>query len=207
MRLPGHIAAAVLAVALCGATAVADEGGVSFTEAELALLKTGETVRQELPSSRKGGFYGGTGWAVINAPADKIWAVLTDWSQYPDAFPHTEEMFEVSRKGNRSLVRMRMGHPIISVMNHLEMKRDSKRKTLSFKMVDSHPHDLDMIKGYWRLFPQAGNRTLVAYVVAFKVPMGIVNLVGSAFEDEAMEGILGAPDFLKKWVETGKPNK
>jgi len=206
MRPVRQIALAALAVAFCGGLALADGGGVKFTEEELGLLKAGKVVRQELPSSRKGGFYGGTGWAVINAPADKIWAVLADWKQYPAAFPHTEEMFEVSRKGDRSLIRMRMGHPVISVTNHLEMKLDAERKTLSFKMVDNHPHDLDMIKGYWRLFPQEGDRTLVAYVLAFRVPMGIVNLVGPAFENEAMEGILSAPGYLKSYVETGKPN-
>ena len=199
------LAAAILLLGV--GAALADGKSVKFTEAELKKLKAGETVRQELPSSRKKGFYGGTGWAVINAEAEKIWAVLVDWSQYRDAFPHTEEMFEVSRKGDKSLVRMKMGHPVISVTNHLEMKRDAKRKTLSFKMVDNHPHDLDMIKGYWRLFPQQGDRTLVAYVLAFKVPMGIVNLVGSDFEAEAMSGILGAPGYLKGYVETGKPNK
>jgi len=204
MRTPGKIALAVMLVLSAGSLALADGKSVKFSEKELEKLKAGETVRQELPSSRKKGFYGGTGWAVINAKADKIWKVLVDWSQYTKAFPHTEEMFEVSRKGDKSLIRMSMGHPVISVTNHLEMKRDAKRKTLSFKMVDNHPHDLDMIKGYWRLFPQEGDRTLVAYVLAFKVPMGIVNLVGPAFENEAMEGILNAPGYLKTYVETGK---
>jgi ribosome-associated toxin RatA of RatAB toxin-antitoxin module len=205
MRHAGKLPIAGMVVLLFGSTALADAGGVKFTEAELELLKAGEPVRQELPSSRKGGFYGGTGWAVINAPVEKVWAALNDLKQYPDAFPNTKEMFEVSRKGNRSLVRMRLGHPILSVTFHVDMKRDAKSKTLSFKMVENHPHDLDMIKGYWRLFPQKGDRTLVAYVVAFRVPMGIVNLVGPTFEDDAVTGILNAPHHLKLWIETGKP--
>ena len=94
-----------------------------------------------------------------------------------------------------------MGHPILKVMYHLEMTRDKKKKILSFNLVKSHPHDLDGIRGYWRLFPQKGDRTLVAYVIGLQAPMGIVNLVSDAFEDEAMEGILGAPKFVKKWVE------
>jgi ribosome-associated toxin RatA of RatAB toxin-antitoxin module len=207
MRIEAHLLVAALAVALVALAAAADDGGVSFTPAELARIKAGETVRQELPSSRKGGFYGGTGWVLIDAPPEKVWAAVVDWDQYKNAFPYTEEMTEVQRKGDRSLVRMRLGHPILTVTFHLEMRRDAERKTLSFRMVTNHAHDLDEIKGYWRLFPQPGGRTLVAYVVAFRVPMGIVNLVGSTFESTSMEGILGAPGFLKKWVETGVPNE
>jgi ribosome-associated toxin RatA of RatAB toxin-antitoxin module len=203
---PKHILIAALAatvVTLLAALTAAQKGGISFNETELAALKAGETVRQELSSSRKGGFYGGTGWALVEAPADEIWQVLVDWETYPSVFSYTEEMTELSRKGPRSLIRMRLGHPIISVLYHLEMRQNKERKTLKFKMVKNHPHDLDEIRGYWRLFPQSGDRTLVAYVVAFKVPMGIVNLVGEDFENEAMSGILGAPGFLKHWVETG----
>jgi hypothetical protein len=176
--------------------------GVEFTPAELSLLKAGKTVRQELPSSRKGGFYGGTGWTIIDAPADHIWSTLLDWSAYPKVWTSTQEMKELSRKGNRMLVRMRLGHPIIQVQYHIEMRRNDAKKTLSFRMVRSHPSDVDDIRGYWRLFPQADGRTLVAYVVAFNVPMGIVNLVGKDFEAEAMDGILGAGGFLKEWLES-----
>ncbi len=173
-----------------------------FTPDELAELKAGRIVRQELKNSRQNGFYGGTGWAVINAPAERIWRAIIDWESYPEIFPNTVEMRELSRKGQRSLLRMRMGHPILKVMYHLEMSKDGDQKTLRFKLIKSRPHDLEAIRGYWRLFPQKGNRTLVAYVIGLQAPMGIVNLVSKSFEDEAMEGILGAPKFVKEWVET-----
>jgi hypothetical protein len=176
--------------------------GVEFTPAELEELKNGKTVRQELPSSRKNGFYGGTAWAIIDAPVEEIWSMLLDWDAYRLVWPSTMEMKELSRKGNRMLIRMRLGHPIIQVLYHIEMRRNDAKRILSFRTVDTHPSDVDEIRGYWRLFPQQDGRTLVAYVVAFRVPMGIVNLVGEEFENEAMDGILFAPGYLKEWLES-----
>jgi hypothetical protein len=196
IRVLGILAALV---ALFPSPAAAE--GPQFSAAERKLLAAGKVVCQELPSSRKNGFYGGSGWVIVDAPAATILAALVDWSSYVRAFPNTVDVRELSRKGDRSLVRMRLGHPVISVTYHLEMQRDEKKHVLSFKQVSSHPSDLDDIRGYWRLFPQKDGRTLVVYVVALNVPMGIVNMVGPKFEAESIEGILGVPQYLKKWVE------
>jgi ribosome-associated toxin RatA of RatAB toxin-antitoxin module len=197
-RLAGSIlcAAALLAGALAAA------GSVSFSEQEMATLAEGKVVRQELPSSRENGFYGGSGYIVVDAPPERVWKTLVDWNNYPEVFPNTISCREISRKDNRSLIKMKLGHPVISVTYHLEMRLDEKSRTLSFDQVSSHPSDLDDIRGYWRLFPQKNDRTLIAYVVAFQVPMGIVNLVGGNFENYAVRGILGVPKYVKKWMES-----
>lgn len=177
-----------------------------FSAAERKKLAAGEVVRQELATSRRNGFYGGSGWVIVDAPAEMVMAALVDWNSYVRAFPNTVEVRELSRKGDRSLVRMRLGHPVISVTYHLEMQRDEQKLTLSFKQVSTHPSDLDDIRGYWRLFPQKDGRTLAVYVVAINVPMGIVNMVGPKFENDTVHGILGVPRYLKRWVE-GKGRK
>ncbi len=198
------IVALVAIATLLPAVAAAD--GPTFSAAEKKLLAAGEVVCQELPTSRKNGFYGGSGWVVIDAPADAVFAALLDWGSYLRIFPHTVEARELSRKADRSLVKMRLGHPVISVTYHLEMHKDHKKHVLSFKQVSTHPSDLDDIRGYWRLFPQKDGRTLAVYVVALNVPMGIVNMVGPVFEAETIEGILGIPQYLKKWMEgPGRP--
>jgi carbon monoxide dehydrogenase subunit G len=192
---------AIPAVLAALALAPAKAEGPQFSAAERKLLAAGEVVRQELPSSRKNGFYGGSSWVIIDAPAATILKALVDWNNYVRAFPNTVEVRELSRKGDRSLVRMRLGHPVISVTYHLEMQQDERKQMLSFKQVGTHPSDLDDIRGYWRMFPQKDGRTLLVYVVALNVPMGIVNMVGARFEAETMLGILGIPQYLKKWVE------
>jgi len=186
-------------VALTAAPSIC--GAVDFTPDEIAQLKAGKTIRQELPSSRKGGFYGGSGYAVVNAPSDTVWKALQDWDAYTAMFPNTGETTELSRKGDRSLLRMKLGNSIASVLYHVEMTRNEEKKILSFEMVPSLPHDLDGVRGYWRLFPQEHGRTLIAYVVAIRAPMGLVNLVGPELGARAVRILLGVPGYVKKWVE------
>ena len=190
------LAAGALAVLLAPLGAAA----VDFTPAELAMLQRGDVVRHELPSSRHGGFYGGSGFAIVDAPVDAVWKAIQDWDAYAKAFPNTTSV-EVSRKGSSSLVRMKIGHPIVSVQYHVEMTRNEKKKVLSFRMVAGMPNDLDDVRGYWRLFPQPEGRTLIAYVLAVRAPMGLVNLVGPKLEVEAITALLKVPGFMKAWIE------
>ena len=105
---------------------------IEFSDAELAELKSGNTIHRELPTSGTKGFYGGSGWAVVDAPADVVWKVLTDWDAYTKIFPNTTEATELSRKGTKSLVRFKLGHPLVSLTYHVEMESNTEKKILSF---------------------------------------------------------------------------
>lgn len=174
---------------------------IEFSDAELAELKAGNTIHRELPTSGTKGFYGGSGWAVVDAPADVIWKVLVDWDAYTKVFPNTTEATELSRKGEKSLVRFKLGHPLVSLTYHVELERKTEKKILSFRLVKDMPNDVNSIRGYWRLFPQKSGRTLIAYVVAVKVPMGLVNLAGPDLERKSVTALLRIPGDIKIWVE------
>ena len=196
-RIPAILTTTALVVLLAPLGAAA----VDFTPIELESLKRGAVVQQELPTSRKGGFYGGSGYAIVNAPVDAVWKAIQDWSAYTKMFPNTTESVELSRKGGRSLIRMKIGHPVVSVQYHVEMKKDEKKKVLSFQMVKNLPNDIDDVRGYWRLFPQPDDRTLIAYVLAIRAPMGLINLIGPKLEDQAITALLNVPGFMKDWIE------
>jgi hypothetical protein len=201
MLRTSHLSTILFAAALAVCLAPFAAAAIDFTPKELATLKGGGVVQHELPSSRHDGFYGGSGFAIVNAPVDAVWKAIQDWGAYTEMFPNTTETTELSRKGNRSLIRMKLGHPIVSVQYHVEMSRDEGKRVLSFQLVANLPNDLDDVRGYWRLFPQPEDRTLVAYVVAVRAPMGLVNLVGPELEARAVTGLLSVPGFLKEWVE------
>jgi carbon monoxide dehydrogenase subunit G len=201
LGLRTNLCRTTIAVALAALLAPVAAAAVDFTPAELGILVKGGVVKHELPSSRKGGFYGGSGFAVVDAPIDAVWAAIQDWDAYARAFPNTTESVELSRKGGRSLIRMKIGHPLVSVQYHVEMSRDEAKKVLSFRLVPGMPNDLDDVRGYWRLFPQPGGRTLIAYVLAIRAPMGLVSLVGPKLEGQAMDALLRVPGFMKAWVE------
>ena len=193
--------AILLAAALTVLVAPSSAAAVEFSPIEFETLKRGEVVRQELPSSRRDGFYGGTGYAIVDAPIDAVWKAIQDWDAYTKMFPNTTESVELRRIGNRSIVRMKIGHPIVSVQYHVEMTRNEAKKVIRFRMVPNLPSDIDDVQGYWRLFPQPGDRTLIAYVLAIRAPMGLVTFIGPDLEDQAITALLNVPGFMKSWIE------
>ncbi|MDD5309888.1 MAG: SRPBCC family protein [Deltaproteobacteria bacterium] len=191
----------VIVVVMVVFLAASVAGAASFTPAEMAKLDAGKTVKQPLPASRQNGFFGGTGWALIDAPADVIWAALEDWGSYSKMFPNTVSVTEVSRKGEKALVRMQQGHPLVNVSYFVEVVRDTAKQMVTFRMVGNKAHDIDDARGYWRLFPQKDGRTLVAYVVAVQFPAGLMVILGSGLEAKIERHLLGLPGNLKSWVE------
>lgn len=174
---------------------------LEFTGQEVARLAEGKMIRKPLPRSRQNGFYGGAGFAVIDAPPETVWAALSDYGSYPEIFPRTVEAKEISRKGEDSLIRVRMGYKILNIQYHLVTSRDWNNRTLRFTLEKSKPHDIRSTRGYWKLLPQEDGRTLVAYAVAVQVPVGIVAFLGDSVERSLERSLIGLPKYLKKWLE------
>lgn len=172
-----------------------------FSQREIEQLAQGKSVMRILPESRQGGFYGGVGFAIVDAPIEAIWAFFQDWDAYPEAFPRTVETKEISQIGDHSLVRMKIGYKVLSIVYHLTIIRDWKKKTISFSLVKNKPHDIKSTRGYWRLFPQKDGRTLVCHVVALNMPPGMVAVLGEQAERELEWGLVGMPRYLKRYLE------
>ncbi len=185
-------------------SAYAEPAPSDFTEKEMTQLKDGKPVFRPLPTSRNNGFYGGTGFAIINAPMDVIWKAIQDWSSYPEAYPNTVRVEEVSRKENRHLVKMELGHKLLRITYYVEVEFDKKQRKIKFKLVTNRVHDIEATNGYWRFFPQKNGSTLVAYVVAVRVPMGLINLLPESVERKLEGGLLNIPTRLKRWIEGSK---
>ena len=184
------------AFALCSTQAQA----VSFTDAEKDKLKAGKVIRKPLAQSGIKGFYGGSSYAVIDAPLEVVWNAIHDFGAYKKMFVATSSVKEVAKKGNTSLIHYKMGYKMINIEYYMEVKKDPKKHTMTFSLVENKPHDISMAKGYWRLFPQKGGRTLVAYVISAKVPMGVVNLLKDSWVPTIERNLVGAPGGVKKWI-------
>jgi len=130
-----------------------------------------------------------------------VWAAIEDWGSYPKIYPKTVAVTEVSRKGDSSLIHMEMGHQLDRAEYYMSVERNKEKHMLSFSLVKNRPHDLEDTRGYWRLFPQADGRTLVAYVVATQIPMGIINLISPDLVAKIERNLLGVPEYLKKWLD------
>ncbi len=201
---------ATVAALLIAFTVVSFPGrssAIDFTHKELERLQAGKTVNKPLAKSGKGGFFGGTGWAIVDAPVDVVWAAIQDWGAYPDVFPRTMAVKELRKRGKQSLVHMELGYKILRVKYDVNIVRDADKKMLSFNLVHDRPHDLEETRGYWRLFPQKDGRTLVAYAVAVQVPAGIVAFLGSKLEKKLTRYLIQLPKFVKRWVESPSGNR
>ena len=180
---------------------------IDFTGSEIARLQSGRTVRKPLANSRQDGFFGGTGWALIDAPADVVWAALQDWEAYDDVFPQTVGATELSSKDNRSVVLMELGYRIFSVKYELDVSRDNKNRTMSFGLAENRPHDIESARGYWRVFPQKDGRTLLEYAISVQLPAGLANLLSKRLQKELEDSLVGLPRYVKKWVEGPSGNR
>jgi hypothetical protein len=180
---------------------------VDFTDAQRDKLKAGKSVKKPLAEAGSNGVYGGAGFALVDAPPDVVWSAILDWGSYKRIFPKMIEVREVSRKGGRRLVRMEIGHKLINVSYFVSVETDKAKWQVSYELVGSKPHDLDEVQGYWRLFPQKNGQTLVAYVTAVKVPMGVVNLIPDALEEKINRNLLASPQFLREWIHRAGPTR
>ncbi|MCP4599696.1 MAG: hypothetical protein GY847_04015 [Proteobacteria bacterium] len=196
-----------LIVALMVISIQSDSFAIDFSKNDLERLEIGKTVKKPLAKSGQGGFFGGTGWALVDAPADIVWAALQDWDAYPDVFPRTVSTKELYRTKEHSLVHMELGYKILSVEYYLNVVRDPDKKMVSFTLVHNRPHDIEETRGYWRLFPQKDGRTLIAYAIAVQVPRGIVVFLGKSMEEEMEGDLIGLPKYIKRWVESPSGNR
>jgi ribosome-associated toxin RatA of RatAB toxin-antitoxin module len=202
-----HMAKTIALLAACMLSSVSGRSAaVDFSDRDLQVLETGHTLKKPLYTSRQKGFYGGSGWSIIDAPANVVWKELQYWESYPEVFPKTVSVKELFRNGNRSLLRVEMGHKLFSFVYHLDVVSEPEKMKISFRLIQDRAHDIEDPRGYWRLFPQKDGRTLVAYVVAAQVPMGLINLIGSAMEEKIERHLLGMPGDLKVWIESSHRN-
>lgn len=175
---------------------------IEFSPLELDELAAGKTVNKPLKNSLKNGFYGGTGWAIIDAPVEVVWAALQDFNSYPAVFPRTVSTVELTKSDSQSIVHMALGYKILSIEYQLSVVRHPEKNMMTFTMMQNRPHDIVDTRGYWRLFPQQDGRTLVAYAVALQIPPGIVAFLGTKIEKSLEKHLIGLPRYLKKWVES-----
>ena len=96
---------------------------------------------------------------------------------------------------------MELGHQLLRITYFVEVEFDKTQRKIKFKLVTNRVHDIDATHGYWRFFPQKNGSTLVAYVVAVRVPMGVINLLSKSVERKLEGGLLNIPIRLKRWIE------
>lgn len=170
----------------------------SLTPEERARLNEGHLVRRDHAFEQgKSRYVGGVVYAVIQAPAKEIMAVLNDVSTYTKIFPLTAEAKDAGRRGDDRLIRLKHWTRFATASYTVHVRRESPG-LLRFWMDASFPHDLEDCWGYYRLQPLSKARTLLTYGAALDLGDGLTRML---FEGLIQGYALRPPELLRRFVE------
>ena len=140
--------------------------------------------------------------AVIDAPPEKVWEVVTDCDRFEQRMPNIESATEIKREGNRSWCDVEVDLPFplsnlraVSVATHSEQTGVWKR---SWTLVRG---DYEFNDGSWVLTPFENdwNRTLAVYRVHVKPNIAVPGWVRERAQKTSM------PDLIRRvGEEAGK---
>ncbi len=154
-----------------------------------------------LPSFAKGDCSGhlseGFVSATINAPADRVWGILTDFSSYPKVFSKIESTTVQKREGSlvyiESVLRKQMF--VKNTVQHVTNDLSGKPGNLKWQMTDGNFKHLD---GEWTITPESNDRCKINYRLAVDagsvVPSGLVSFALRFMQHEIVND-------LKAYVE------
>lgn len=176
--------------------------GVKLTGEEIKKLSQGKLVIHPMAGSRKNSVIAGTSFAVINASPEVVSRAFEDLSAWPSIFYNTESARLVKIRGNKKTVKMTIGNKYITIRFFLNLVFYSDTMEFAYSIDKSRPHDIDVSRGWLRLIPQPGGRTLVVFSTFAKVPFGmLIALMGDKVLYWIESRLLSVPKGLKEWVE------
>ena len=138
----------------------------SDVSALVPLLKLGElSLVESYPNGR---LKQATVVGLVKAPPAKVWAVITDYKNYPKMIPSVVEIEVISKKGDDLVIEMEIEVP----GSNVEYKRHDRH--FPPKRIEMWPEDDegDITRGRWRweLVPYAdGTQTILIYTVYYDV--------------------------------------
>jgi hypothetical protein len=142
--------------ALLAAAALAFAPAVRADELS-SLLSTGPLVRIETDPSGK--FKEGLAIADVDAPADVVFAVLTDFPTYATWMPRMKSC-EVTKDGADSLLDIKLDTPLVSTRYTNRATVDAANRVVK---VRQEKGDLKGSRYHWRVVPLGENRARIYY--------------------------------------------
>lgn len=192
----------IVAFGLCLVAPTLAEAGIDLSPEELRRLVQGELVVRPLPGSGMNSTVAGVSFSLINAPVERVMHAVTDISAWPHIFPNTYESKTVGERNGVRAVKMELGNRLIRMGFYLTLVLADEQNTVRFHLNKDKPHDIPDTRGWIRLIPQPGERTLVVFTGLAEIPFGaLVALLGEDAIRWIEHLMLSIPARLKKWVE------
>jgi ribosome-associated toxin RatA of RatAB toxin-antitoxin module len=181
---------AALVIALVAGRAGASDL-LALSDDEQRRLTTGEIVLRDVrPPGASASATGGTAIAVVRAPVERVWGVLTDYPGHPRYYPRVTAAEVLETKGNEVLVRYTIQIGFLTFDFHMRKVADAARRRIDWHLAEDRSNGLlRENSGYWLVEPHPQG-SVVVYAVATRTLMPGF-LTASSQRDSLVETITG----------------
>jgi ribosome-associated toxin RatA of RatAB toxin-antitoxin module len=189
-RAVGRLLVAALVIALAAGRAAAGDL-LALNDDEQRRLSAGEIlIRDVRPPGASAGATGGTAIAVVRAPVERVWGVLTDYPGHPRYYPRVTAAEVLETKGPEVLVRYTIQIGFLTFDFHMRKVADVERRRIDWHLAEDRPNGLlRENSGYWLVEPSPEG-SVVTYAVATRTMMPGF-LTASSQRDSLVETIIG----------------
>lgn len=179
-----------LLIALAAGRAAAGDL-LALNDDEQRRLSAGEIVIRDVrPPGASAGATGGTAIAVVRAPVQRVWSVLTDYPGHPRYYPRVTAAQVLETKGPEVLVRYTIQIGFLTFDFHMRKVADVARRRIDWHLAEDRPNGLlRENSGYWLVEPRPEG-SVVTYAVATRTLMPGF-LTASSQRDSLVETIIG----------------
>lgn len=175
----------------------------ALSKEEIEELERGEMITHPDTLEQDGRrWIGGVSWAIVNAPSSEVGDVLQDVGAYPDILPKVRRhrWIALTRAGD-AIVELEQGTAIAHGHYTIGIRREREAhdaEMVRFWLDGRYPRDLVDARGWFRLEPIAGSRTLVTYVIMIDLGPGFFKRM---FEEKIRKSSLRPPLLLRRYFE------
>ncbi len=171
--------------------AVAYADGLSPLEVS-RLSDGGLVTRTQEFEQGKRRYVGGVTYAVVDARADDIAAVIDDFGAWRRLLPKTEETRYVGSKEGDAFIEVTHGSALVHVTYTVRVRREGR--VVRFWLDASRPHDIEDVWGFFRTDALAGSRQLVTFGILIDMGTGLLR---DLFEGRVRQMALTVPDRVR----------
>jgi len=184
---------------------VVPDGPPAFTDKQRDRLNRGEYVIDVQTRYLADGILqgDGTGYIVIDATPEKIFSVILDFNRYAEYYPFVKTYSLYARAGNEYRVYSELSaFRIIHFAYHHRNRFDASAWQLTWDLDPERLSDFRLFDGYWKTWPRADGRTLLAFVGRVRIEPGtrIPAFLAKLASEYALRTVV---THMKRRVESG----
>lgn len=164
---------------------------LALDDDERRRLSAGEIVLRDVrPPGASANASGGTAVAVVRAPVERVWGVLTDYPGHPRYYPRVTAAEVLETKGPEVLVRYTIQIGFFTFDFHMRKHADVARRRIDWQLAEDRANGLlRENSGYWLVEPHPQG-SVVTYAVATRTLIPGF-LTASSQRDSLVETIIG----------------